>query len=300
MTSVRAIATGCLAGALLCLSPSVLAQETQAEDDTNIVVTGRVEQPTAREVNRQARTITYGGNLLHAPLARFEDRLCPGILGMKPEYASLMIDRIRYHAQQLDIRLADDTTCTPNFVVAFVDNGQAELLSIAESHGYLFSTLSKSERDDLLREDGPARVWTITEPRTRDGMPIPRNEGGDPPVASMWMAHSKIYTATREDITSVMVLVNRAHAPGKSLVQLADYATMRGLARTRPVEDRTSMDTILALFDGTAVPPSEMTEFDRAYLASLYNGIPNLPGAVKVGGVGRQLRRQLSAAEPQE
>ncbi len=103
----------------------------------------------------------------------------------------------------------------------------------------------------------------------------------------------------REDITSVMVLVNRAHAPGKSLVQLADYATMRGLARTRPVENGTALDTILALFDESSTPPNEMTEFDRAYLASLYSGIPNLPGAVKVGGVSRQLRRQAEA-EAQE
>ena len=72
---------------------------------------------------------------------------------------------------------------------------------------------------------------------------------------------------------------------------------MRGLARTRPAdgageEGGQPMDTILALFDEGAAPPAEMTEFDRAYLAAVYNNIPNIPGITKVLGVNRQLRIQ--------
>jgi hypothetical protein len=46
------------------------------------------------------------------------------------------------------------------------------------------------------------------------------------------------------------VLFDRAAVSGKTLVQLADYATMRGIARTRPAEsDGQPLDTILTLFD---------------------------------------------------
>ena len=119
-------------------------------------------------------------------------------------------------------------------------------------------------------------------------------------MVSMWMAHSKIYLATREDIEFVVVLFDLEKMKGKTLVQLADYATMRGLARTRPVEGAENsgdqaMETILALFDPGSPPPAEMTEFDRAYLAALYDGIPNIPGVTKVLGVNRQLRLQERA-----
>jgi len=74
---------------------------------------------------------------------------------------------------------------------------------------------------------------------------------------------------------------------------------MRGLARTRPVDgEGHPMDTILALFDPSGSPPAKLTEFDRAYLAAVYDGIPNIPGVTKVLGVNRQLRLQEGEADP--
>jgi len=291
--SLAPIVAACLAA----LPAPALAQEQSETDD--IVVTGRAEQPPAREVSRQAREITQGGDFLHAPLARFEDRLCPGIIGLKPEFASLMIDRIRYNAQQLDMWMGDDTGCSPNFIVAFVPDGKAELAQLQEKHHYLFTPMATADRKELMAEDGPVRVWTTTQMRSRDGMPIARRESlTDPPTVSMWSAHSKIYVPVREDITSVVVLFDLDDVKGKSLVQLADYATMRGLARTRPVDgEGRAMDTILSLFDTSASPPLELTAFDRAYLGSLYSSIANLPGAVKIGGINRHLRLQAAAEE---
>ncbi len=43
-----------------------------------------------------------------------------------------------------------------------------------------------------------------------------------------------------------------------------------------------------------------MTQFDRAYLAALYDGIPNIPRITKVQGVNRQLRLQEAAQEGAE
>lgn len=294
MPSSRGLRLAALAGALLAAAPG-LAQD--AAPDGDIVVTGRSEDPpTDGEVTSQARTITQGTDLRGTALARFEDRLCPGVIGMKPEFAALIIDRIRHQARTLDLWLTeDDGTCKPNFIVAFVEDGKAALGDLEKRQGWLFAPLATNERRDLLAEDGPVRVWTTTETRTRDGMAVvgQRNNLTAAPVANMWSAHSKIFLRTREDITSVVVLFDKADSKGKTLLQLADYATMRGLARTRPVEgEGQAMDTILALFDPGAAPPAEMTAFDRAYLAALYDGIPNMPGITKVQGVNRQLRLQ--------
>ena len=152
----------------------------------------------------------------------------------------------------------------------------------------------------LLAEEGPVRVWTTTAEKTRDGMPVPRRESlHNPPVVSMWMAHSKIYLTIRQDIEQVVVLFDREGVRGKSLIQLADYVTMRSFARTRPAGGDAALDTILALFDASE-PPAGLTDFDQAYLRSVYEGIPNLPAASKLLGVNRELNRLIEEEESAE
>ncbi|KRA80783.1 hypothetical protein [Altererythrobacter sp. Root672] len=295
MLLLRTGVLGLLASAALLVVPAQ-AQDAanRAADSGNedIVVTGRAEEPTHAEVSRQAREITETrGDLMYNPLARIEDRLCPGILGLKPEFAALMIDRIRWTGERLDMWMADDTDCSPNLIIAFVEDGQAELQRLAENNGYMFQWMDRHDRDALLAEEGPVRVWTTSMMRASNGMPLSRRENlTSPPVLQMNAAHSKIYINVREDIAQTVVLFDREKVREKTLIQLADYATMRGFAKTKPASSATAMDTILALFDENGSPPSGLTDFDQAYLRSLYDGIPNLKGMTKINGVDRELR----------
>lgn len=287
-----------LLAALLAAAPA--AAQTEPTSDDDIVVTG--ERPNHREVSRQARDITdIGSDVRDRPLARIADRLCPGVIGLKRSAAELMIDRIRWNAEQLDMWMADDTDCRPNLIIAFVEDGKAEIAGLVERQPWLFDTLSTAERRALLAEEGPVRVWTTAQDRTRDGMPIAQRDNlTDPPVAQMWMAHSKLYLTIRADITQVVVLFDRAGVRGKSVIQLADYATMRSFARTRPAGGDAAVDTILALFDPAHEPPLELTAFDQAYLRSVYKEIANLPAAMKLLDVNDELDRVLAeeAAAP--
>ena len=310
MTTVRATLLAALAGVLLASAPAAAqeggqqeaAQEDGASPGSGIVVTG--ELPTPSEVSRQARDVTdIGSDLRDRPLARVEDRLCPGVLGLKRYAAELMVDRIRWNAERLNMWLADDTDCTPNLIIAFVEDGKTTLAEMVDHQPWLFETMTRPQREALLAEDGPVRVWTTAETRTRDGMRIARRDSlTDPPQVEMWMAHSKIYLTIREDITQVVVLFDRAGVRGKSVIQLADYATMRGFARTRPAEGDAALDTILALFDPAHEPPAELTAFDQAYLRNLYKEIANLPAANRLLDVSAELERlsrEQDAATPE-
>lgn len=293
---VRTGLLAALSGVLLAPSPTVAqpAEPAQPADDP-IVVTGQAVKPPRQEVDRQARAITGGrGDLRHSPLARIEDRLCPGVLGLRRDAAELMVDRIRWNAERLDMRLAEAGDCAPNLIVAFVDDGKAAIAELARSKSWLFESLTLPERRALLAAEGPVRVWSTTAMKTLTGMPIPRRESLDaPPVVSMNAAHSKIYINVREDITQVLVLFDRDQVYGKTVIQLADYATMRGFARTRPAEAGSALDTVLALFEPGAEPPPGLTDFDQAYLRSLYEDIPNLRGINKVLGVNSELNQLI-------
>ncbi len=222
------------------------------------------------------------------PLARFEDVLCPGVLGLRQEAAEQMVGRLRQNAEMLGLRMAENGDCQANFIVGFVADGQAFLSQLQDESGYIFAEMTREERLALLSDPGPARALLRVRARSRDGIPISRRENlTQLPTTTMWMAHSKIYSATRNDILSAIVLFDRDDIRGLNLVQLADYATFRALAHRLPGPEAAGQASILTLFDAGAEHPAEFTEFDRAYLGQLYTGLANLPAPAKLADLAQ-------------
>jgi len=220
------------------------------------------------------------------PLARFEDPICPGVVGLKLESAQEMVGRIRARAEEFGRRLAPDGDCKANLVVALVDDGLAFARRMQRDNGWLFAELSQKDRAAALGDAGPARAILRVRARSRDGMPIPRRENMvDLPQTELWMAHSKIYTATRNDILYALVLIDRDAVAGMTIGQLADYAAYRSLTRTLPQTPDARADSILALFEGGGERPQGLTDFDKAYLAGLYDGLPNLPASARLARI---------------
>ena len=71
---------------------------------------------------------------------------------------------------------------------------------------------------------------------------------------------------------------------------------MRGLSHTRPPQGEQPMATILSLFDGDSGSPDELTDFDVAYLRSLYAWLPNASAAHRFADVQRWAAK--AAKEP--
>ncbi len=114
------------------------------------------DPPTWTEVTRQARAITIPTGLRDTPLPRFEgDRLCPGVMGMKGEYAEQIIGRLRANAEHFGLWMSeDDGTCQLNFVVAVVDDGKDTFQQIADQWPNLLSDVPRPERIALMAQEG--------------------------------------------------------------------------------------------------------------------------------------------------
>lgn len=215
------------------------------------------------------------------PIARFEAPVCPGVAGLKREAAEAVVGRMRANAEALGLRLAPDGDCDANVLVVMVDDGAAFLERLNDTRGFLFAELDPHDRRALMNAPGPARVFLRIRDFSRDGMPIYRRENlVDIPQTEMWMAHSKIYTATRRDIHTALVLFDRGSVGDLTLDQLADYATFRAFAQALP--EPGGQASILTLFEGDGPDPAGLTEFDRAFLNALYSGLPNLPGEARL------------------
>ena len=223
------------------------------------------------------------------PLPRVEDALCPGVMGIATDSALQILDRVRYNAERLGIALGDPEDCKLNLVIAFVDDGQDFVGSLMHSEPRLFETLTLTEKQQLREARGPALAWNIVATRTRDGMIVTRRENlTQIPQASMWSAHSKIYTATRQDIVSSVVVFSGRQVSGMTTTQLADYASMRSFAADYAAHPG-RQGTILALFEDGSSRPAELTETDLSFLKTLYSGIANLPGRAKQRSIEQEL-----------
>ena len=53
-------------------------------------------------------------------------------------------------------------------------------------------------------------------------------------------------------------------------------------------------ETVLSLFDPGGARPAELTAFDLADLRSVYGSLPNLPALTRLGGVAREVRREVA------
>ena len=230
------------------------------------------------------------------PLPRVEDALCPGIAGFDVPSALQMVDRIRANAKALDRRLANPDTCKPNVLVAVVKDGEGVLRGLNRQSPQMFSGLGMADLRALLSQPGPARTYSQVVTRTRDGQPVPDSVNlSDVPQAAGWMAHSKIYTATREDIVHVLILLDHDAIGDKTIGQIADYVTMRALVPDAAIK-AASPGSILTLFERPADSrPSGMTEADHLLLATLYDGIPNIPARARLAELDTQASRRTAA-----
>lgn len=282
------------------LAPGAMGKGARTITEDDIVITGKAEAPPA-EVRKQASAISRVTVKYREPLASFKDKVCPGIIGMPVEMAEIMVDRIRRNAEEVGLRTASLGKCAPNIYVIFVRNGQAVIKEMLKSQPWLLESLERSEQKALARDSGPVHSWTNTVVRSRQGDEMMGTKAGNAtnvPILNVGQAQSHIFLSHRIDIANSVILIDIPAIDGLSVVQLADYVTMRAFARTNPVEGEQAVSTILSLFDPNEnnARPYQLTDFDLAYLRAVYTGTDGLNAASKIAGINRELREiQLEA-----
>lgn len=233
----------------------------------------------------------FGGADRGEPIPRFEDPLCPGVVGLKLDSAELVVGEIRQNAQALGLPVADSETCEPNVIVGVLNDPRHYLEDLRSRRPYLFATMGQDERDALFEGSAPVRAWVRVMTRTRDGMIVDRRENlTDIPQTTVAAAHSKIYVPTRRDIVSAMILLDPAAIRGLSVEQLGDYATMRALGGDQAAALVAPGGTILSLFDGgAAARPARLSAGDKIFLQTLYSTMPNNPAAITLAMAGQRI-----------
>lgn len=257
---------------LLATAGQALAEPDKPVDGGIIVTGNRAEE--AEVTADTAKAITQRSPS-GKPLAKHYEPVCIKLFGMDAEYAEVMADRMRENMRALGLVLSGKG-CSPNIWVGFVKDSHAAVTKLRKDDPVMFGDLHDYEIDRILAGNKASQAWFAREDKSIDGKPMKYRTieiGGVERTVKQsdpWRA-SRITGTIRVDMIGSIVLFDRKLSAGRTVRQLADYATFRALAPVKELTDEPSEpQSILSLFANDGIAPAGLTEFDWSYLAAYY------------------------------
>ena len=287
-----------LAALIALAAAAPLAAQPQEQPSQEIVVTGDRDPEESVRAFVEAVTVETDDQI-----ARFESPICPAAFGLPAGHSEVIVERIRLIAEHLEIPLAG-RGCTPNVVVLVADRGGEVVRRLRRERPDMFAALELSDIRDVMRLDGPVRAWQLTELRGADGRRLDWIEVGRErrlrPSLSGVMP-SLTQRPTRHDLSVAFILFDLDAVEGLTLLQIADHAAMRALARTEPaaLPARRSILTLFRDRDAGGAPAEELTGWDAAYLRALYRTGNTVSAHQQRSSLARTMRQDI-ASTPQE
>jgi hypothetical protein len=205
-------------------------------------------------------------------LARWDRKICPGVIGLKPAYAQLLLDRISATAQAVGLEVGKPGCKADILIVASADTDTLVRQAVKDNP----DTFAKYEDgvsrgrkalDAFLASDAPVRWWHVTSRKTADGQTYV--QGANVRVRSV----GRVKSNTRTDFDHVVIVMDVRRIGTVRFGALADYIAMVSLAQINPDADTKGVSSILNLFTDKAAgatPPDGLTDWDMAYLRGLY------------------------------
>lgn len=294
---MRLVARSCLASALLALSSLAAAQETPPPGPPEeIVITGAKEQDRAKQVREYVNAIASTRD--QGELSRFEQQVCPAAIGLLPEQNKAVVDRLKRIAAAIELPVSKGK-CRPNLLVAIVPGKRAFLEGLVRKQPQLFTLLSPTEVRKLIKDPAPVAAWQQTGLISADGNAVYLDAFFDLYVNRSFGTNSRTIQPAHTHFTASVVVIDADAATGLTTTQLADYAAMRGFARTNPAKVPAAAPSILKAVGapvGTAVPVT-LTQWDYGFLRGLYASTPDSTPVARLGEISRVVERELKKSD---
>jgi len=276
---------------LLMMGPA--AAQPAAPPVENITVTGaRTRQAIEGFVQSLATPTRAAGKI-----ARWQDPICPTVLGLKKQFAQFIAQRLRDIAAKAGVPINGKSDCLPNIAIVFTTAPQKLMDNIRKNQPELLGYYDNSaQADALAKVTRPIQAWYQTETKDLNGkaepdsgqtrgpgleiyLPCPDQPGG---VCLMHLpnAHASAVSGTRlgDGLKSGLYNVLIAADPGKlvdnEIGALSDYIAMLALAQVKTPDICQPLDSILNLLADGCPAPASLTANDIGYLTALYKMSP--------------------------
>jgi len=244
------------------------SSQSSKSTEESVVVTGQRKQiaEALKNLIEQSESEQF---------ARFEDALCPIVIGMPREWTGSLTRMIRENVVAIGGQ-AGKPGCKYNAAIIFIDQPLELIKAFADAEPGYFA-MTPRELQHFTAVQRPISSWHVTDMRDRDGQELGQmgSLGGMPTDARVVRnaPASRLYTPVREDMLVGFVVIDRMATVGKSLRQLADIATMHIMLDVNQEAGARDPGSILSLFEARAegAPvPDRLSQFDRGALRGFY------------------------------
>ncbi len=276
-----------------------------AESVDEIVVRG--QRMADIEFNLQRYVMEFVTELTASPpgrgFARWQRRLCVGVHNLENTAAQYLVDRISQLAMEVGLE-PGEPGCAPQAMIIFTTDANDTATQLVTRNRTQFRpaggvggmNLGLAELDEFMQSDRAVRWWHVALPvdaRTgQAAIPLRHNDG--PPMIAV-AGPSRIYSGIRDDLQSVIIIVDTSRLGRMTWQQLGDYLAVVALAQVDPNSDLSAFDTILNLFR-TPQYYSGLTDWDRSFLMALYEfNQERLPQLQRGSLVNRMMVRERAA-----
>jgi hypothetical protein len=285
-----------LAAALAALQ-SPAAQAAPPADEQAIVVEG------VRDSRRRASD--YLDKVLppafDEQFGRFEDVLCPRIVGLPDSLRDQVLSRIAEVTSVVKIP-ASAGKCAPNLFIIVVDDKKALIEGMRRrKESYLYG-LGSGRIEQLEDGRGPAAAWQLTDVIGADGMPL-RVDGDGFPRLFTTVPPSRQVTTTRKRLLAGVVVVEQRGLTGVTTRQLADFALVRALVPIQSKQRTAPDSSVLSLFNEGVKPetaPQSLTLWDFAFLKALAATRSDLVADVQRSEIRDKILREMAKMRSQQ
>lgn len=302
--------------ALAAASTQPQVASTPSPND-QIVVEGRQIKQSAAEYVNQLLPSAVGSQF-----GRFEEPVCPKVIGLAEPYNSQVVDRVRRVAKAANIDVAA-TGCTPNLVIITAADKRSMIDVLRKSRPGYFDGVPADQLKRLADSPRPFAAWQVTDEVAADGMPIGRSSSlpaggdgarlvgpapqgrtdsfaaGDYARLKTTVSPSRIRTTTKQRVLCSIVVMETGALRNATIDQLADFAFVRAMLPTEKRDQEAPASSILSLFNPGVTPesgPQSLTWYDVAFLKSLRNTRSDKSSDVQISEIRDQIVREVNKA----
>jgi hypothetical protein len=276
MNRVLAIAAALLAATAVPASAQIGVRSSTATEQSQESVVVQGQRRAVAQALRKLINPTESEQL-----ARFEDEICPMVIGMPKDWTASLTRMIRDNVVAVGGK-AGKPGCTVNAAVIFIDQ-PLELIKALAAEEPGFFNLTPRQLQQFTSVQRPIASWHVTDMRGRDGEELAQmgtltdpTSGANLPTSAKIVRQatdSRLVSNVRDDMLVGFVVFDRMATPGKTLRQLADVATMHLLLDINQRAGERDPGSILSLFEERAkgmAAPARLSRFDRGALRGFY------------------------------
>jgi hypothetical protein len=312
----------CTISALLLFA--ALAARAQPSSTENVTVTGTKSRAEIQSFVDSLSTPTH----MTGKIARWETPICPYAIGVQPEAAKFVVQRLKEVARQAGAPVSRDQSCKFNIEIVFTRTPQALLDNMKKDQPDLLGyAVGPDQRDRLAIVTHPIQGWYMTATRDLKGRteidsPRTTNMGQGltmmlpcelmnraspgmpagslctenlPQVSKVNVTGARLGDGVRSMFHHIVIVADTGKLLPYELGAVSDYIAMLALTQLSSPDNCQSLPSIVNLLaQGCERRVNALTPNDIAYLRGLYWTPADLAASIQRTEVADQVERAVT------